>query len=168
MAALGHCGQTRPQSCRGAQHHRQRGARNAGDQPAELTAQRSRNSAPHCPDLRLADDRRGHEMFSYTRSRRGRMRNYWPLLPVAAILLAGAAVAVPARAAASQHPYRLVDSGTFGGPQSFLYLPALPLTQGGALLATDDTPTHETVYPKSNPFKVSFPDRYPVHPFAWH
>ena len=37
----------------------QRGARNAGDQPAELTAQRSRNSAPHCPDLRLADDRRG-------------------------------------------------------------------------------------------------------------
>ena len=37
----------------------QRGARNAGDQPVELTAQRSRNSAPHFPDLRLADDRRG-------------------------------------------------------------------------------------------------------------
>src|SRR6266566_1036528 len=168
MAPLGHCGQTRPRSCRGAQHHRQRGARNAGDQPAELTAQRSRNSAPHCPDLRLADDRRGHEMFSYTRGRSRRMRKCWPLLPVAAALLAGAAVAVPARAAASQHPYRLVDPGTFGGPQSFLNLPAVPLTSNGALLGTADTATRDADYPKCNPFMVGFPDRHLVHAFAWH
>ena len=96
------------------------------------------------------------------------MRNYWPLLPVAAILLAGAAVAVPARAAASQHPYRLVDPGTFGGPQSFLNLPAVPLTPGGVLLGTADTATHDADYPKCNPFMVGFPDRYLVHAFAWH
>ena len=95
------------------------------------------------------------------------MRKYWPLLPVAAILLAGAAVAVPARAAASQHPYRLVDPGTFGGPQSFLNLPAVPLTSNGALLGTADTATHDADYPKCNPFMVGFPDRYLVHAFAW-
>jgi probable HAF family extracellular repeat protein len=95
------------------------------------------------------------------------MRKYWPLLPVAATLLAGAAAAVPAQAAASQHPYRLVDPGTFGGPQSFLNLPAVPLTSSGALLGTADTSTHDADYPKCNPFMVGFPDRYLTHAFAW-
>ena len=60
------------------------------------------------------------------------MGKHGPMLPVAAILFAAVAAAVPARAAASQHPYRLVDPGTFGGPQSFLSLTAVPLTTQGA------------------------------------
>jgi probable HAF family extracellular repeat protein len=95
------------------------------------------------------------------------MKKYWPLLPVAATLLAGAAVAVPAQAAASQHPYRLVDPGTFGGPQSFLNLPAVPLTSSGALLGTADTATRDADYPKCNPFMVEVSDRYLVHAFEW-
>src|SRR6516165_2227830 len=106
-------------------------------------------------------------MFSHTRSWSRRMRKYWPLLPVAATLLAGAAAAVPAQAAASQHPYRLVNPGTFGGPQSYLDLPAVPLTSNGALLGSAETATHDADYPKCNPFMVGFPDRYLTHAFAW-
>ena len=95
------------------------------------------------------------------------MRKCWPLLPVAATLLAAAAVAAPARAA-SHYPYRLVGPGTFGGPQSFLNLPAVPLTSSGALLGTADTTTRDADYPKCNPFMVGFPDRYLTHAFEWH
>jgi hypothetical protein len=94
------------------------------------------------------------------------MGKHGPMLPVAAILFAAVAAAVPARAAASQHPYRLVDPGTFGGPQSFLNLPAVPLTGQGALLGTADTATRDADYPKCNPFMVG-PDRYLVHAFEW-
>ena len=106
-------------------------------------------------------------MFSHTRSWSRRMRKYWPLLPVAATLLAGAVAAVPAQAAASQHPYRLVNPGTFGGPQSYLDLPAVPVTSNGALLGSAETATHDADYPKCNPFMVGFPDRYLTHAFAW-
>jgi probable HAF family extracellular repeat protein len=106
-------------------------------------------------------------MFSHTRGRSGRMTKCLPVLPVAAILLAAAATTAPAQAAASQHPYRLVDPGTFGGPQSFLNLPAVPLTPGGALLGTADMARHDVDYPKCNPFMVGFPDRFLVHAFAW-
>jgi probable HAF family extracellular repeat protein len=95
------------------------------------------------------------------------MSKHGPMLTVAALLLAAAAAAVPARAAASQHPYRLVDPGTLGGPQSFLNLPAVPLTSNGALLGTADTATHDADYPKCNPFMVGFPDRHLVHAFEW-
>src|SRR5262249_57033824 len=105
-------------------------------------------------------------MFNHTRSRSRRMRKCWPLLPVAATLLAAAAVAAPARAA-THHPYRLVDPGTFGGPQSFLNLPAVPLTSRGALLGTADTTTRDADYPKCNPFMVGFPDPYLTHAFEW-
>jgi probable HAF family extracellular repeat protein len=96
------------------------------------------------------------------------MRKYWPLLPVAATLLAGAAAAVPAQAAASQHPYRLVNPGTFGGPRSYLDLPAVPVTSNGALLGSAETATHDADYPKCNPFMVGFPDRYLTHAFEWN
>src|SRR5215831_5152428 len=105
-------------------------------------------------------------MFNHTRSRSRRMRKCWPLLPVAATLLAAAAAAAPARAA-SHYPYRLVDPGTFGGPQSFLNLPAVPLTPDGALLGTADTTTRDADYPKCNPFMVGFPDRHLTHAFEW-
>ena len=105
-------------------------------------------------------------MFSHTRLRSGRICKYLPVLPMAAILLAAAAAAAPARAA-SQHPYKLVDPGTFGGPQSFVNLPAVPLTSNGALLGSADTSTRDADYPKCNPFMVGFPDRYLVHAFEW-
>jgi hypothetical protein len=60
-----------------------------------------------------------------------------------------------------------VDPGTFGGPQSFLNLPAVPLTSSGALLGSADTSTHDADYPKCNPFMVRFPDRYLTHAFEW-
>src|SRR5262249_52280515 len=69
--------------------------------------------------------------------------------------------------ARTQYPYRLVDPGTFGGPQNFLNLPAVPLTRDGSLLGSADTATRDADYPKCNPFMVGFPDRYLVHAFAW-
>jgi hypothetical protein len=102
-----------------------------------------------------------------------RLSRRWTVLPATAIAFAAVAAAVPARAAASQHPYRLVDPGTFGGPQSFLNLPAVPLTPDGALLGTADTATRDADYPRCNPFMVGpdrylvGPDRYLVHAFEW-
>jgi hypothetical protein len=94
-------------------------------------------------------------MFGYIRSRKGRRSKHGPVLPVAAVLCAAVAAAVPARAAASQHPYRLVDPGTFGGPQSFRNLPAVPLTRQGGLLGTADTAIPDA--DDTNPFVVGFP-----------
>lgn len=69
--------------------------------------------------------------------------------------------------AGQQHPYTLVDPGTFGGPQSFLNLPAVPFTDRGGLLGTADTTVHDPNYPNANPFIVEIPDPYLVHAFAW-
>jgi probable HAF family extracellular repeat protein len=90
----------------------------------------------------------------------------------AAAVTAAALAAAPAAAgalarAAAQYPYRLVDPGTFGGPQSFFNLPAVPLTPDGALLGSADTATRDADYPKCNPFMIGFPDKYLVHAFAW-
>jgi hypothetical protein len=52
-----------------------------------------------------------------------------------------------AQAGAATYPYRLVDPGTFGGPQSFLNLPAVPLTRQGGLLGTADTAIPDADYP---------------------
>jgi probable HAF family extracellular repeat protein len=100
------------------------------------------------------------------------MSKHLTVLPVAAILLAAVAAAAPARAAAHhpsawQYPYRLVDPGTFGGPQSFLDMPAVPLTSHGGLLGTADTTIPDADYPNFNPFMVGFPDPHLVHAFAW-
>src|SRR5215469_11266107 len=71
------------------------------------------------------------------------------------------------QASAASYPYRLVDPGTFGGPQSFLNLPAVPLTAQGGLLGTADTAIPDADYPNFNPFMVGFPDPYLVHSFEW-
>jgi hypothetical protein len=70
-----------------------------------------------------------------------------------------------AQARAVAYPYRLVDPGTFGGPQSFANQPAVPLTRQGGLLGTADTVIPDADYPNFNPFMVGFPDRYLVHAF---
>jgi probable HAF family extracellular repeat protein len=85
---------------------------------------------------------------------------------VAAAMLAALAFAVPAHAD-GQHPYTLIDPGTFGGPQSFLNLPAIPLTGPGGLLGTADTTIRDARYPSFNPFIVGFADPYLVHAFSW-
>src|SRR3954470_10830174 len=54
-------------------------------------------------------------------------------------ILSALTFVVPAAAQAHPYPYTLVDPGTFGGPQSFLNLPAVPLTPHGTLLGTADT-----------------------------
>src|SRR5215475_13012053 len=64
---------------------------------------------------------------------------------------AGAAGAGGPALAASRYPYTLVDPGTFGGPQNFLNLPAVPLTPNGALLGTADTTIPDADYPNFNP-----------------
>src|SRR5262249_43858027 len=106
-------------------------------------------------------------MFNHTRGRSRRMRKCWPLLPVAATLLAGAAAVAPARAA-SQHPYRLGGPRTFGGPPSFLNLPAGPPTPDGAPLGPAATAPRDGRPPKGHPVMVGVRDRYLVHAFAWH
>ena len=71
------------------------------------------------------------------------------------------------QASAASYPYRLVDPGTFGGPQSFFNLPAVPLTKQGGLLGSADTTIPDADYPNFNPFLVGFPDPWLVHAFEW-
>jgi probable HAF family extracellular repeat protein len=83
------------------------------------------------------------------------------------------AVALPGRATAQQHriapyPYILIDLGTFGGPQSFLNLPAVPINTQGIALGTADTTIPDSDYPNFNPYMVGFPDSTVAHAFAWH
>jgi probable HAF family extracellular repeat protein len=69
--------------------------------------------------------------------------------------------------AATHYSYTLVDPGTFGGPQSFLNLPAVPLTKDGILLGTADTTVPDDDYPNFNPFMVGFPDPFLAQAFEW-
>jgi probable HAF family extracellular repeat protein len=89
----------------------------------------------------------------------------------ACLAVAAAAMVLPghatAQARAAAYPYRLVDPGTFGGPQSFADGPAVPLTAQGGLLGTADTAIPDADYPNFNPFMVGFPDPYLVHAFQW-
>jgi probable HAF family extracellular repeat protein len=93
----------------------------------------------------------------------GLAKRVWTALLLAPVLL----VAASAPAQGQGYAYTLVDPGTFGGPQSFLNLPAVPLTPQGALLGTADTATADEDYPNFNPFMVGFADPYIVHAFAW-
>jgi hypothetical protein len=68
---------------------------------------------------------------------------------------------------AEPYPYTLIDPATFGGPQSFLNIPAIPLTKDGTLVGTADTTIPDGDYPNFNPFMVGFPDAHVVHVFAW-
>jgi probable HAF family extracellular repeat protein len=85
-----------------------------------------------------------------------------------AIAILFAVVAGSPAQARAEHPYTVVDPGTFGGPESFLNLPAVPLTKHGMLLGTADTTIPDADYPNFNPFMVGFPDQHLVHAFAWH
>lgn len=87
-------------------------------------------------------------------------------LPALAVVLLALIEAGPAHANA-QYPYTLVDPGTFGGLQSALNLPAVPLTHDGSLLGTADTTTADTDYPNVNPFITNRSDGYLTHAFAW-
>jgi probable HAF family extracellular repeat protein len=63
--------------------------------------------------------------------------------------------------------YRLVDVGTFGGPQDFINLPGVPLTANGAVLGTADTTIADSDFPNFNPFVVGVADPVLAHAFAW-
>jgi len=93
------------------------------------------------------------------------------LLAACPLVAATAALALPGQGAAqartASYPYRLVDPGTFGGPQSFFNLPAVPLTKQGGLLGSADTTIPDADYPNFNPFLVGFPDPWLVHAFEW-
>src|SRR5262249_3768018 len=67
---------------------------------------------------------------------RGLIRHAVVVAGATVVLLGTAAGAAGPAQAASRYPYTLVDPGTFGGPQNFLNLPAVPLTPNGALLGT--------------------------------
>jgi probable HAF family extracellular repeat protein len=83
----------------------------------------------------------------------------------AALLLPAAGTAQADKAAANA--FAIVDPGTFGGPQSFLDLPAVPLTKEGALLGQAETTIADADYPNFNPFMVGFPDPVLLHAFEW-
>jgi len=70
-----------------------------------------------------------------------------------AIAAAGVvAAAGSARATAvKRYPYTLVDTGTFGGPSSFLDLPGVPVTSQGTLLGQADVSTRDSDYPDCQP-----------------
>ncbi len=85
---------------------------------------------------------------------------------LALLLLGLAAVGSAAGAPASQYPYRLVEPGTFGGPSSFLDLPAAPVTRQGTLLGAADTATVDSDYPQCPPPGGCY-DSHVQHAFAW-
>jgi probable HAF family extracellular repeat protein len=70
--------------------------------------------------------------------------------PALAVALLALAAAGPAHARTS-YPYTLVEPGTFGGPSSFLDLPAVPLTNQGTLLGAADTATSDSDFPSCPP-----------------
>jgi probable HAF family extracellular repeat protein len=83
-------------------------------------------------------------------------------------LLAASGITGRTAAQAAHYPYILVDLGTFGGPQSYLDVPATPITPQGFVLGTADTTISDTDYPNFNPYMVGFPDPDISHAFAWH
>src|ERR1700733_13234160 len=86
---------------------------------------------------------------------------------VAAVMLSALAFAVPAHAD-GQHPYTLIDPGTFGGPQSFLNLPAIPLTAPGESPGTAAPPIPHPRSPDFTRFRVGSAAPYLVHAFSWN
>jgi probable HAF family extracellular repeat protein len=86
---------------------------------------------------------------------------------MAGALVYAAAFAATTQAHAQVYPYTLIDPGTFAGPESFLNIPAVPLTADGTLLGTADTSTLDADYPNFNPFMIGFPDQYLAHAFEW-
>ena len=82
---------------------------------------------------------------------------------IAAAIVPALTFAIPAQAH-TQHPYTLIDLGTFGGPSSFLDEPDVPITSTGTVLGQADTPVRDKDWP--NCFGCS--DRFIQHALAWH
>ena len=92
-------------------------------------------------------------------------------LVVIAVLALPAGVAAQDNATQPQkpkhHTYKLIDMGTFGGPNSFLSGPTVrTLTNGGLFVGGADTNVPNPNYPNSNPY---FTGQDPViqHAFKW-
>jgi probable HAF family extracellular repeat protein len=66
------------------------------------------------------------------------------------------------------HHYRLVDLGTFGGPQSIVLAAGQVLNNQGMVAGCADTPTHDPNFPNFNPFlNPPAPDPFIFHAFQW-
>jgi probable HAF family extracellular repeat protein len=72
------------------------------------------------------------------------------------------AQAVPGNS--GHHHYKLIDMGTFGGPQSRIDY-AVPLNNGGMVTGSADTAEANPYYGNDNP--TFFPDPYIEHTFGW-
>jgi probable HAF family extracellular repeat protein len=86
-------------------------------------------------------------------------------IPALAAAVFALAAAGPAHARAN-YPYTLVEPGTFGGPSSFLDLPAAPVTNQGTLLGTADTATTDGDFPNCPPPGGCY-DGSVQHALAW-
>jgi probable HAF family extracellular repeat protein len=86
-------------------------------------------------------------------------------MPAVAAALFALAAAGPAHARA-HYPYTLVEPGTFGGPSSFLDLPAVPVTDQGTLLGAADTATTDGDFPNCPPPGGCY-DAYVQHALEW-
>ena len=80
-----------------------------------------------------------------------------------------AALSIPAGRAAQRqnaqhHHYKLIDMGTFGGPQSRIDY-AIPLNNKGMVSGSADTPNVNPYFGNDNP--TFFPDPYIEHTFGW-
>ncbi len=81
-------------------------------------------------------------------------------------LIALVAVALPGELGAQHTRYKLIDIGTFGGPQSFSFFgQARSLNNGGTLVGFADTSTPDPNYPNSNPLVGA--DPFIEHGFSW-
>jgi probable HAF family extracellular repeat protein len=88
------------------------------------------------------------------------------LVGIATAAVVAAAGSKPA-AAAKRYPYTLVDSGTFGGPGSFIDEPGVPITSQGTLLGQADVSTRDSDYARC-PSVGLCGDRYIGLAAAWH
>jgi probable HAF family extracellular repeat protein len=75
------------------------------------------------------------------------------------------------------HHYKLVDLGTFGGPQSWVFggneVPAATLNNSGTVVGGADTSSSNPVYPNFNPFMglgnlFGYADPFVNHAFKWN
>jgi probable HAF family extracellular repeat protein len=67
------------------------------------------------------------------------------------------------------HQYRLIDLGTFGGPQSIIFGATGSLNNRGMVNSCADTAMTDPYYPNNNPYfnLPSGPDPYIQHAFLW-
>ena len=87
-----------------------------------------------------------------------------PAVGAMAALLVGSAL--PASVAAQEHHhYKLIDVGTFGGPQSFVHENAEVVTNHGTLVGDADTSTSDPNFPNS--CLLCAQDPFIFHAFQW-